>query len=217
MELGEPDSSGRRRPVPIDGDTYEMDANTVIMAVSQAPDWSALGADIETKGSWLEADEWGRTAIDDVYSGGDTLTLGLATISVGQGRKAAEAMHAKLRGTEPRKSNRPKIPPERMKFDFYEPAERAERNILGPEERLAKPMDEVDLGITAEAALEEVKRCLSCGLCFGCERCWMYCQVSCFKKDKEIEPGKYYSINLSTCDGCKKCAEECPCGFLDLN
>jgi Pyruvate/2-oxoacid:ferredoxin oxidoreductase delta subunit len=78
-------------------------------------------------------------------------------------------------------------------------------------------MDEMDLGITQEQALEETKRCLSCGLCFGCENCWMYCQTSCFKKKKEIEPGEYfYSIDLSKCDGCKKCSEECPCGYLDL-
>ena len=82
MELGEPDDSGRRRPVPIEGDVYDMEADSVIMAVSQAPDWSTLGGGIEVKGNWLEVDEWGRTGIDGVWSGGDTLTLGLATISI---------------------------------------------------------------------------------------------------------------------------------------
>lgn len=217
MELGEPDDSGRRRPVPIEGEIDELQADSVIMAVSQAPDWTALGADIELKGSWLEVDEWGRTAVEGVFSGGDTLTLGLATISVGQGRKAAEAIHARLQGKEPKAPPaRPEIPPSRIKYEFYEPKERAERKVLGPEERLARPMDEVDLGITAEQALEEVERCMSCGLCFGCERCWMYCQTSCFSKVKEPYQGHYYTINLATCDGCKKCGEECPCGFLDL-
>jgi NADPH-dependent glutamate synthase beta subunit-like oxidoreductase len=217
FELGEPDASGRRRPVPIEGDVYEMDADTLITAVSQAPDWSALGGDIDLKGSWLETDEWGRTAMDDVWSGGDSLTLGIATTAIGQGRKAAESIHAKLCGTEPKADvEKPPIGKDRILMDWYDSKPPAERQVLSPEERLANPMKEMDLGITQEQALEETTRCFSCGLCFGCENCWMYCQSSCFKKTKETTPGTYYTIDLGTCDGCKKCAEECPCGFLDL-
>jgi NADPH-dependent glutamate synthase beta subunit-like oxidoreductase len=217
FELGEPDESGRRRPVPIEGDVFEVEADTLVMAVSQAPDWSTLGGGIETKGNWLEVDEWGRTAVDGVWSGGDTLTLGLATISIGQGRKAAECIHAKLRGREPRlPSSRPDVGKDRIQLDWYPDAARAERQILSPAERLARPMDEMDLGIAEEQALAETTRCFSCGMCFGCENCWMYCQNNCFKKTKELEPGHYYDIDLNLCDGCKKCAEECPCGFLEL-
>jgi NADPH-dependent glutamate synthase beta subunit-like oxidoreductase len=216
MELGEPDESGRRRPLPIDGDVYEMEADAVIMAVSQAPDWSTLGG-IETKGSWLEVDDWGRTGIEGVWSGGDTLALGLATISIGQGRKAAECIHAELRGEEPRAgAARSPIGPDRIKLDYYDEKPRAERRILSAEERLAKPRDEVDLGITQEAALEEATRCFSCGNCFGCEACWMYCQSNVFKKVPAPVQGHYYKIDLSTCDGCKKCGPECPCGYLEL-
>jgi len=215
MELGEPDDSGRRRPVPIEGDVVEIESDTVIMAVSQEPDWSTLGA-IQTKGSWLDVDSWGRTAIDKVWSGGDTLRLGLATISIGQGRRAAECIHAHLRGGEPKEPPAlPKIGPERLKLSWYPEKERAERRILPAEERLAKPLEEVDLGITQEDALEECSRCLSCGLCFGCENCWMYCQNTCFKKQKEPKPGSYYYPDLTICDGCKKCWEECPCGYID--
>jgi len=219
FELGEPDESGRRRPVPIEGDVFELEADTLIMAVSQAPDWATLGGGIETKGNWLEVDEWGRTALEGIWSGGDTLTLGLATISIGQGRRAAECIHAKLRGEEPKAPpERPAIGKERIKLDWYEEdTPRAERRVLPAEERLARPMDEMDLGVTEEQALAETKRCFSCGLCFGCENCWMYCQTNCFKKIKELEPGQFfYDIDLSKCDGCKKCSEECPCGFLDL-
>jgi NADPH-dependent glutamate synthase beta subunit-like oxidoreductase len=217
MELGEPDDSGRRRPVPIEGDVYEMEADTLVMAVSQAPDWATLGGGIEVKGSWLEVDEWGRTGMEGVWSGGDTLTLGLATISIGQGRKAAECIHATLRGGKPENPvERPGIGKERIQLDWYEAKPAARRKVLAPEERLANPVDEMDLGITREQALEETTRCFSCGLCFGCENCWMYCQNNCFKKTKELSPGHYYDIDLTTCDGCKKCAEECPCGFLEL-
>lgn len=216
MELGEPDESGRRRPVPIEGAVDEMEADTVIMAVSQEPDWSYLGA-IKPDGSWLKVDSWGRTGLGGVWSGGDTLTLGLATISIGQGRRAAECIHAVLRGTEPKDAPaRPRIGSDRIKLSWYKDKPRAERRVLTAEERLARPMDEYDHGITAEQALEETTRCFSCGLCFGCENCWMYCQNSCFKKVLQPRPGYYYDANLALCDGCKKCSEECPCGFLDL-
>ena len=215
MELGEPDDSGRRRPVPIEGDVKEIDADTVIMAVSQEPDWSTLGA-IKANGSWLDVDDWGRTPIEKVWSGGDTLRLGLATISIGQGRKAAECMHAELRGRQPEKAAAlPQIKSDRLKLAWYPEKQRVQRKILPPEERLAQPSEEVDLGITPEEAVEETGRCFSCGLCFGCENCWMYCQNTCFKKQAEVKPGSYYYADLAICDGCKKCWEECPCGYID--
>lgn len=216
MALGEPDESGRRRPEPIEGETFELECDTVIMAVSQQPDWESLGSDIPLEGSWLSSDEWGRTSVEGIWSGGDVLGLGLATISIGQGRKAAESIDASLRGRDlPQEDLRPPIGPEKMKLDFYESRPAVERKLLSPEERLAHPFDEVDLGITQEQALVEATRCMSCGLCFACENCWMYCQNNCFKKLPEVTPGSYYQISLGTCDGCKKCWDECPCGYIE--
>ena len=155
--------------------------------------------------------------MDSVWSGGDTLTLGLATISIGQGRSAAESIHAKLRGEEAKAPfQRPDVGRDRILMDWYDAKERAARSVMTAEERLARPLDEMDLGITAEQALEETTRCFSCGLCFGCENCWMYCQNNCFKKAKELAPGHFYDIDLAMCGGCNKCAEECPCGFLEM-
>ncbi len=215
MELGEPDDSGRRRPVPMEGKLSEIPCNTVISAISQSPDTDSLGAFQET--GWMDADEWGRTGLDKVWTGGDNLNLGIATTSVGQGRVAAESMHAALRGEEPRKPSKdPDIGIDRLMLDFYEEAPRAEREIMSAFDRLANPLEEIDKGVTAEAAVAETERCFSCGLCFGCERCWMYCTPACFKKESAPVPGHYLSIDLATCNGCKKCAEECPCGFLDM-
>jgi NADPH-dependent glutamate synthase beta subunit-like oxidoreductase/Pyruvate/2-oxoacid:ferredoxin oxidoreductase delta subunit len=216
MTLGEPDASGRRRPVPLEGDVFEMPVDTVITAVSQEPDGSALGGGVAT-GSWIEADEWGRTSMEGVWSGGDSVRLGLATISIGQGRKAAESIHAKLRGLPlPEAAKKPAIGPERIKLDFYEAKERLRRRMLGPDERLARPREEVDKGVEFEDALAEAARCFSCGLCFGCERCWMYCQNNCVKKVATPHQGHYYAIDTAICDGCKKCADECPCGFMEM-
>jgi formate dehydrogenase major subunit len=216
FELGEPDESGRRRPVPIEGDTYDIQTDTIVMAVSQQPDWSDLGT-IVKEGSWLETDEWGNTGIEGVWSGGDALTLGLATISIGQGRKAAESIHAKLRGVDPPgPSGMSVIEHGRIKMDWYDAIERAERDITPPEDRLGKPFEEIDRGITAEQAVTETSRCFSCGLCFGCDNCWMYCQSNCFKRVEDKSQGHYYTIDISVCDGCNKCGEECPCGYIDM-
>lgn len=216
MALGEPDSSGRRRPVPIPGDVYELPVDTIITAVSQQPDLARLGSE-ELGKDWLSCDEWGRTGVEGVWTGGDNIGLGLATISIGQGAKAAQAIAASLRGGQPKAAPaRPKVGPERIKMAWYPDKPRAERAVRPAAERLARPLEEIDLGITQEQALEEVTRCFSCGKCFACENCWMYCQNNCFTKIADPQLGDFYKVKLEVCDGCKKCAEECPCGFLDL-
>jgi NADPH-dependent glutamate synthase beta subunit-like oxidoreductase len=215
MKLGDPDASGRRAPVPT-GELVEYPCDTVITAVSQEPELRALGGALASA-RWLERDEWGRTSVAKVWTGGDDVGLALATTAVGHGRAAAESIHATLRGEEPRTSARgPDVPATRLKLEFYEAKARAERGHVPAAQRLAEPHREIDLGITQAQALEESARCMSCGLCFGCERCWMYCTPSCFTKVSEKAPGSYYKIKLDTCDGCKKCVDECPCGFLDM-
>ena len=215
MELGEPDDSGRRRPVPIEGDTYELPIETMITAVSQKPDLAAMNS-TELGDGWLNGDEWGFTGIDGVWTGGDNINLGIATTSIGQARMAALAIHAKLRGSEPKKADPGEmIRSDKLKVDWYEPIDRTVRRVKSPEDRLANPFDEVDLGITDEDALVESNRCFSCGKCFGCENCWMYCQANVFAKVEPPSHGKFFSIKkIEVCDGCKKCWEECPCGFI---
>jgi Pyruvate/2-oxoacid:ferredoxin oxidoreductase delta subunit len=214
MELGEPDDSGRRRPVPIEGDTYELPIDTMITAVSQKPDLGAMHSS-ELGDGWLNGDDWGFTGIEGVWTGGDNINLGIATTSIGQATKAALSIHATLSGGKlPPRSTEEPISHEKIKLDWYPDAKRAERDVMGPEERLANPMAEVDRGITQEQALDEVARCFSCGKCFGCENCWMYCQNNCFVKEPAPTHGHFYKAKLEVCDGCKKCWEECPCGFI---
>jgi formate dehydrogenase major subunit len=215
MELGEPDESGRRRPVPVKGSEYDIPVDTVIAAISQEPDWAPLN-DVKPKSGWVEVDAHGKWT-DGVYSGGDVLDLGIATTAVAHGRRAAEAAHAQLRGLEPpRKSELPAISRDRLKPEIYEAKARSERAHRPVEEWLTRPDDEIDLGLTREQFLFEAGRCFSCGQCSACERCWMYCTPNCFSKLPEPRPGAYFSVRLDICDGCKKCAEQCPCGFLDM-
>ena len=73
---------------------------------------------------------------------------------------------------------------------------------------------EVNLACSPEQVIEESKRCMSCGYCFDCEKCWLYCQDQAIIKP--LEKGVIYSFKMENCTGCKKCDEECPCGFIDM-
>jgi len=103
MELGEPDESGRRRPVPVEGSNYSIPADTVIVAIATAanPLIRATTPDLESnKWGYIIADEQtGRTTKEGVWAGGDIVT-GAATVilAMGAGRKAAMDIHAALSG-----------------------------------------------------------------------------------------------------------------------
>ncbi|MCD1146838.1 NADPH-dependent glutamate synthase [Peptoniphilus sp. KCTC 25270] len=100
MELGEPDESGRRRPIPIEGQDYNLEVDTVIMALGTNPNplITSTNPDIETN-KWLGIviNEDGQTSAEDVFAGGDAVT-GAATVilAMGAGKAAAEGMHKYL-------------------------------------------------------------------------------------------------------------------------
>jgi NADPH-dependent glutamate synthase beta subunit-like oxidoreductase len=213
MELGEPDSSGRRRPVPIEGSEFEIPASAIISAVSQAPDFSGFESLIEGK-DWIRVDDEGTTKVDAVWAGGDVTELGLVTTAVGHGRRAAEAIDRKFTGVAAEKNDMPLIRTDRMQLDHYEKQERGVPTAIDVEQRMDAIDLEVNLGFTREQVIEEAHRCMSCGYCFDCEKCWMYCQDQAI--DKPMQKGLIYSFKLENCTGCKKCAEECPCGFIDM-
>jgi len=211
MELGAPDKSGRPRPVPKPGTEFEIPATTIIAAISQEPGFEGFDGLREGR-DWIKADEWGATKTECVYAGGDDLGLGLVSIAISQGRFAAEAIDAYLRGTTIQKPDLlPVIKPEKMKISWYKPADRHARKQVPVKER--GPDTEIELGLPEEEVLAEAKRCMSCGLCMDCETCWMYCSNNCFVR---LPKGEHCKVKLELCNGCKKCAEECPCGYIDL-
>ncbi len=213
MELGEPDSSGRRRPVPIEGSEYDVPITALIPAISQRPEWEDAERYIEGR-NWLQPDEQWKVE-EGVYAGGDAVNLDLVTTAIGHGRKAAEYIEDYLLGREPvRPEPLPLVTHEKMRLDHYEAADRNDRGWIPVAERFADGIElEIDLGITAEQFRAEAARCMSCGTCFWCEKCYLYCQAGCVIKKEKGEP---FEFKLDTCDGCKKCAEECPCGYIDL-
>lgn len=104
MELGEPDASGRRRPIPIEGSEYIIEADAVIMALGTRLNnlikRTTPNLELNERGGLL-ADEDGKTSREGVFAGGDAVT-GAATVirAMGAGKKAAAAMDEYLRGIE---------------------------------------------------------------------------------------------------------------------
>ena len=213
MSLGEPDASGRRRPVPVEGAVFEVPALVVIAAVSQTPIWNGLDA-IGSDGTSLRPGEDGVLG-KGVWAGGDALGLGIAGVAIAQGRQAAEAAHAMLTDAECPAAQSPTcIRAEEVRQDFYAARSRvrvAERPVA---ERIAQAELEVHGTIGEAAFLEEVERCFSCGQCHGCQNCYMFCNKGNFVRINEARPGAYFALSVESCMGCGKCVELCPTGFL---
>ncbi|MDT8436345.1 MAG: FAD-dependent oxidoreductase [Gemmatimonadota bacterium] len=216
MRLGAPDDSGRRRPVPIDGSEFRLEVDSVIAAVSQSPDFAGFEF-LDAGSGWLARD--GDGGGDGLLAGGDALGLGIAGNAIVQGRRAAEILHARLRGLEPpgpEPDARAAIGPDRVKLDSKERVAAARPPRLAVAHRLTADRAEVTATILEEMFHAEAARCLSCGSCFGCERCAMFCTAGCFSRLEEIAPGSYFTLMLENCQECGKCVEICPCGFLEV-
>lgn len=102
MELGEPDESGRRRPVPIEGSNFTIDIDCMIMAIGTSPNplirHTTEGLEVNRKGCFI-CDEDGLTSRENIYAGGDAVS-GAATVinAMGAGKRAAAAIDKKLMG-----------------------------------------------------------------------------------------------------------------------
>lgn len=102
MELGEPDESGRRRPVPIEGSNFTIDIDCMIMAIGTSPNplirHTTKGLEVNRKGCFI-CDEDGLTSRENIYAGGDAVS-GAATVinAMGAGKRAAAAIDKKLMG-----------------------------------------------------------------------------------------------------------------------
>jgi len=213
-ELGEPDESGRRRPVPVEGEEFTIEADTIVAAISQAPEFEGFDNLIEGR-DWIKIDEGGETKEGMVFSGGDNVNLGLVTIAIFQGRLAADTIHAKLRGIEPGKiDEKPVIKADKMVLTYYEKLLREQCGHLPVKDRFKDGDAEIESAFTEEQAVKEAMRCMSCGSCFDCGTCWSYCQDSAIIKP--LQPGEPYKFKLEFCKGCDKCAEQCPCGFIEM-
>ncbi len=102
MELGEPDASGRRRPIPVPGSEFHMQIDSYVVAIGQTPNplvpRNTPGLEVQSWGGIVARDDSGLTSIDDVWAGGDIVT-GAATVisAMGAGKKSAQAIDEYLK------------------------------------------------------------------------------------------------------------------------
>jgi formate dehydrogenase beta subunit len=179
-ELGAPDASGRRRPVPIEGSETLMEIDMLITAIGQGPDVSFVGKD--PKINELQVTRWNtidgnpeilQSSIPFIFAAGDAYTgASLVVEAIGGGRRAARSIHRYLMEEEMApvpKSLRKKHIPESL-FEHVagiRNTKRAEMPEMPVQERI-RSFAEADLVLAEENALNEARRCLSCcRLCYN--------------------------------------------------
>jgi formate dehydrogenase major subunit len=169
MALGEPDSSGRRRPEPIAGSEFTIEVDTVIAAIGQTIDASGIPQDgqmeFNRRGYITVNEETMETSLEGVFAGGDC-TSGPATAveAIAAGRRTATSINQYLNGQPIIATEKPynctKGELDEIDTSDYADVERIPRTkmpALAPEER-KKSFDEIDLGFVDEMAKAEAKR-----------------------------------------------------------
>ena len=179
MELGKPDESGRRRPIPIEGSDYTLSVDVLITAVGQAPDISCLADEdrsLVTQRQTLKASrESGATADGFVYAGGDCVTGAATAIeAVAAGRLGAESIDLFLktgikRERPPFEFNIAKGSVEEMAEEFFGSYKKLSRVVMPALEpaRRVKGFEEIEQGLLESQAIAESARCLECGCAEG--------------------------------------------------
>jgi len=200
MELGEPDESGRRRPVVIPDSDFELPCDRVILAVGQAADLSLLPEDAKlSKQQPIE-----HEGEAPVYPAGDLLTNeGTVTAAIGCGRDMALLLHERFSGErlyhEPPAAETV-VRADQIRMQHFVLHHRHDENVL-PFDQRQTSFDEVRQGLDN---VEEAKRCLSCGVCNSCDRCVTYCPDGVLKR-----VGKDIVFDYDYCKGCGVCVSEC--------
>jgi len=216
MELGEPDESGRRRPVPVAGSEFTLPVDTVMVGVGQKPDLVGGLADLGNAWGWVDADSTGKTKEEGIFAGGDVLGLGISASATGLGRIAARAMHAFLQG---KVYKRPfmgsPVAARELRLDYYEAAPRNEEKEIEVDEA-AHGFQEIKATLSTEQALNEAKRCLSCGLCNTCTQCRVYCPQGAVSRDLSRPKGRTMFTDYTLCTGCHVCFEACPTAYIQM-
>jgi heterodisulfide reductase subunit A-like polyferredoxin len=197
MKLGEPDASGRRRPVPIEGSEFQVEVGAVILAIGQSLDldWGpAVGLEL-TKQDTVKADPMTlATGVEGFFAGGDVV-LGpkYAIDAINQGHEGATSIDRFLRGEDlkaGRGEQEKKAAP--LPDRPIEVKPRAKTARIPVAERQGNK--EVELTLSEEEAIAEAKRCLNCAVCCECLQCVAACEAKAMDHtmtaiDRDLEVG----------------------------
>jgi len=207
MKLGEPDESGRRRPVPVAGSEFVIDTGLIIAAVGESPDLDFMTGEMASAitDGLVKADPVTlETGVKGVFAGGDAVT-GAATViqALAAGRKAAVSIDRYLKG-EPLDTGREgeAVFESKLIVDTWGVAEEARSAIPAlPVAQRRGNFREVELGLSKEEAIKEAKRCLSC----DCRIC-----IDLLACPALITDNGKVTVDDTQCPGCGVCALVCP-------
>jgi NADPH-dependent glutamate synthase beta subunit-like oxidoreductase/Pyruvate/2-oxoacid:ferredoxin oxidoreductase delta subunit len=231
MELGEPDSSGRRRPIPIDGSNYTIELETIIAAIGEQCDLSFLPKEILEDDWAIKIDDLGRTSDNKIFAGGDAADQPRTVAhAIGSGKRAAIAIDAYLQGID--LSDRmdklrigqkgtlaiqryinPAKPPnsqvvtiDDINLDYFVPEPKVEPKVRSIKD-YKDNFEEEKIGYSDDKSVKEACRCFNCGTCNQCDNCFTVCPDVAIRRDHK---SNRYRINYNYCKGCLVCVHECP-------
>jgi NADPH-dependent glutamate synthase beta subunit-like oxidoreductase len=215
------DAGGAVRPELSPGTETAVDCDTILIAIGQVQvlDWLPDGS---AERGLLKADEFGRMPVmgEDagavmVFAGGDALRgPSMVVDALGDGKRAARDIDRVLSAV-PLEHDGPVevMPYEKLNTAYFRHASRAPIPITPVDERTRGQKVEVTLAYSREEAVAEADRCMSCGVCNGCDNCYIVCPDVSVMRDAR-ENGRY-SIRTHYCKGCLVCVQECPTGCLE--
>ena len=213
-----PAKDGHLHRVAFEGTETLLHVEQVIPAIGQIVDPQGLEG-LLGEGDYFRVDEWGAfPEREGLFTGGDARgDRGTVSEAIGDGRRAAQAMAAHLRGQAlPQLERSAPLPYEQINLHYFEHAPRPVEPILPPEQRGAA-CEEIEQGLGMREVVDEGVRCFSCGNCFACDNCWTLCPDAAVLKTKEIaRDGSHYVFDYDYCKGCGLCAHECPCGYIEM-
>jgi NADPH-dependent glutamate synthase beta subunit-like oxidoreductase len=207
------DDNGFPQPT---GEVEVLQADSVVLALGQDVDLSLLEGvpGLEVKDGVVQVGANMMTGVSGLFAGGDMVpSERTVTVAVGHGKKAARHIDAWLRGESYLPAPKHEIATaEKLNTWYYGEAPKTLRPILETVRRTST-FEEVVKGLDESNALYEARRCLSCGNCFECDNCYGVCPDNAVIK---LGPGNGFEINVDYCKGCGICAQECPCGAIQM-
>jgi NADPH-dependent glutamate synthase beta subunit-like oxidoreductase len=210
------DADGTVTPELAEGSAVEVPCDTILVAIGQVQvlDWLPAGA---AERGLIRADDYGRIPHDSgrIFAGGDVMRgPAMVVDALGDGKRAARDIDRVLRA-EPLAPEDPVevMPYEKLNTAYFRHAPRTEAPLAPAESRRRSQVTEVTLAYSREQALAEADRCMSCGVCNGCDNCYVVCpDISVMRDTRE---NGHYSIRTHYCKGCLVCVQECPTGCLE--
>jgi NADPH-dependent glutamate synthase beta subunit-like oxidoreductase len=208
------DERGMVRPELVEGTEHHVECDMILIAIGQVQRLDWLPGHLASDRGVITADQHGRVE-GGIFVGGDVLRgPSMVVDALGDGKRAARdidrLLTARALGPEPPVEI---MPYEGLNAAYFRHAPRIEAPLADPAERRRSQTVEVTLAYSREQAVAESDRCMSCGVCNGCDNCYIVCpDVSVMRDTRQ---NGHYSIRTTYCKGCLVCVQECPTGCLE--